>query len=123
VEKGENPIDEPVQPENPETPVPPENPQVETPTADAWSVFWDKFGPYTAKFTGENMAFWTLVVLALLGVFSLIFVFFADRNDEVVSLWKSIIKTLVAGAVMLVTIWIASFFLKPLTAIIVGLVL
>jgi hypothetical protein len=123
VEKGENPIDEPVQPENPETPVPPENPQVETPTADAWSTFWDRFAPYTAKFTGENMAFWTLVVLALLGIFSLIFVFFADRNDEVVSLWKSMVKTLVAGAVMLVTIWVASFFLKPLAAIIIGLVL
>jgi hypothetical protein len=123
VEKGELPVNEPTQPENPEAPVPPENPEIETPTADAWSAFWDRFAPYTAKLTGENMAFWTLVVLALLTVFSLMFVFFADRNDEVVSLWKSIIKTLLAGAIALVSIWVASFFLEPVTAIIVGLIL
>lgn len=123
IEKGEVPTDEPVPPENSEIPVPPETPDVETPTSDAWSAFWDRFAPYTAKLTGENMAFWTLVVFALLGIFSLIFVFFADRNDEVVSLWKSIVKTLLAGAIALVSIWVASFFLKPITAIIVGLLL
>jgi len=107
---------------DPETPVPPENLQVETPTADAWSTFWNKLAPYKMSFTGDNMIFWTLVVFALLGVFSLVFVFFAERNDETVSLWKSIIKTLIAAAITLVAIWVASFFLKPLMATIVGLV-
>lgn len=122
VEKGEIPLDEPTQPENPEAPIPPEDPQVETPPTDAWSTFWNKLAPYKMNFTGDNIIFWTLVVFALLGVFSLVFVFFAERNDETVSLWKSIIKTLIAAAITLVAIWVASFFLKPLMATIVGLV-
>ncbi|MCB9806445.1 hypothetical protein H6768_00785 [Candidatus Peribacteria bacterium] len=62
------------------------------------------------------------MMLGIVGIFSIIFVFFAHRNDESVSLWKSIIKTLIASAVSLVSIWIASLFLAPLTALIVGVI-
>lgn len=60
--------------------------------------------------------------MSLLGVFSILFVFFAERNDEQVSLFKSIIKTLVAAAITLVAVWIASLFLSPIKAIVVGVV-
>jgi len=61
--------------------------------------------------------------LSVLGVFSLLFVFFAHRNDESVALWKSVMKTLVAGAIMGVSIWILALFLHPFTAIIVGIII
>lgn len=122
VEKGEIPTDEPVQPESPQTPTVPENPETPTSSADAWTAFWSTLAPYTAQFTGNNMPFWTLVLLSVIGVFGLVFVFFAERNDEQVSLWKSIVKTLVASAVTLVAVWVLSFFLKPVTAIVLGVI-
>lgn len=122
VEKGEIPTDEPVQPESPQTPTVPENPETPTSSSDAWTAFWNTLTPYTAHFTGNNMPFWTLVLLSVLGVFGLVFVFFAERNDEQVSLWKSIVKTLVASAVTLVAVWVLSFFLKPVTAIVLGVI-
>lgn len=60
--------------------------------------------------------------MSLLGAFSILFVFFAERNDEQVSLFKSIIKTLVAAAITLVAVWIASLFLSPIKAIVAGVV-
>ena len=122
MEKGEIPTDEPVQPESPQTPTVPESPQTPTSSADAWTAFWSAFTPYTTQFTGNNMPFWTLVLLSVIGVFGLVFVFFAERNDEQVSLWKSIVKVLVASAVTLVAVWVLSFFLKPVTAIVLGVI-
>ncbi len=122
VEKGEMPTDEPVQPESPQTPTVPENPGTPTSSADAWTAFWSAFTPYTTQFTGNNMPFWTLVLLSVIGVFGLVFVFFAERNDEQVSLWKSIVKVLVASAVTLVAVWVLSFFLKPVIAIVLGVI-
>lgn len=79
--------------------------------------------PYTAYFTGKNVLFWTLVALSTLTVFSLFFVFFADRNDEPVGFWKSLSKTLIAVALALISIWLASYFLSPTSAVIVGLLI
>lgn len=61
-------------------------------------------------FTGKNIPFWTLVALAYLAVFSFLFVFFADRNEEVVPFWKTILKVLISIVIGIVAFWLASFF-------------
>ena len=120
IEKGDTgetpaePVPEPTEPTEPEPAVT---------TAGAWSAFWDRLAPYTVHFTGTNMTFWMLMALSVLGVFSIFFVFFANRNDEPVSLWKSILKTLIACTIALVSVWVASLFFKPAVALIVGLII
>lgn len=115
IEKGEIPVDD-------ETETPDDVTPSDTLTnANAWTLFRDKLAPYTVHFTGKNMTFWMLVGLSILGLFSLVFVFFADRNDEPVPLWKSVAKTFIAAVIGIVSVWIASLFFKPLIALIVGL--
>ncbi len=92
-------------------------------TSEAWTAFREKLAPYKTYFTGKNSAFWILVGLSALAIFSLFFVFFANRNDEPVSLWKSLVKTLIAILVAGISVWIASYFLSPITALIVGSVI
>lgn len=117
IEKGDLPKDdEPTKPE-------PEKPGDKETARDAWEAFWEGFAPYTKYFTGENVTFWILMALAVLGAFSLFFVFFAARNDEPVSPLKSILKTLLACAIGVVCVWLASLFFKPVTALVVGLVI
>gem|GEM_PF-956096 len=89
----------------------------------AWTLFWSKTLPYIPAFSGDNAPFWMLMGLSVFGLFSLLFVFFANRNDESVSLWKSIIKTLIAVAIMSIAVWILSLFLHPFTAIIAGIII
>lgn len=117
IERGDLPLSEPEQPGEPAEPIP--EVDTETPTA-AWASFREKISSYQRYFTGENTLFWVLVGLSMLGVFSLLFLFFANRNDEPVSLWKSIMKTAIAVAVTLVAVWLASLFLAPLPALIIG---
>lgn len=117
IERGDLPLPEPEQPAEPVEPTP--EIDTETPTA-AWASFWEKISQYQTYFTGENTLFWLLVGLSMLGIFSILFLFFADRNDEPVSLWKSIMKTAIAVAVTLVAVWLASLFLAPLPALIIG---
>jgi len=121
VEKGELPTDEPTPTDDPTRPEP-LPPVQENATSASWEIFWAKLTPYTTQLTGSNTSFWTLILVSLLGVFSILFVFFAERNDEQVSLFKSIIKTLVAAAITLVAVWIASLFLSPIKAIAAGVV-
>lgn len=122
IERGGLPTDPeaPIDSEKPE----PEKPDTTTPDeetdASAWAAFWEKLTPYTAKLGGQNSAFWIVMALSVLGIFSLLFVFFADRNDEPVSLLKTVAKTLLACAAAILCIWIASLFFKPITAIIIG---
>lgn len=127
MEKGELPDGELPDNDKPTTPDPTPDTPVPTPDTvtsdDAWTAFWERLAPYTAHFTGENMTFWILMVLSILGVFSIFFVFFANRNDEPVSLWKSVVKTLIACAIGLVSVWLASLFFKPIFALIVGLII
>ncbi len=76
-----------------------------------------------SHFTGKNLSFWILISLAYLGVFSFLFVFFADRNEEVVPFWKTILKSLVAIVIGIVAFWLVSFFASELTAQIVGVII
>lgn len=76
-----------------------------------------------SHFTGKNLSFWLLISLAYLGVFSFLFVFFADRNEEVVPFWKTILKSLVAIVIGIVAFWLVSFFASELTAQIVGVII
>lgn len=119
IERGDLPTDEP---QAPTEPTEPEAPGVVVPvdSGDAWASLRAKMAPYKVYFTGSNTPFWALMALSILGVFSLFFVFFADRNDEPVSLWKSILKTLIALLIMLIAVWLASYFLSPVPALIVG---
>lgn len=121
VEKGELPTDEPIPTDDPTRPEP-LPPVQENATSASWEIFWAKLTPYTTQLTGSNTSFWTLILVSLFGVFSILFVFFAERNDEQVSLFKSIIKTLVAAAITLVAVWIASLFLSPIKALVAGVV-
>ena len=81
------------------------------------------FSPYSQYFTGKNIPFWSLTVLALITLFSFLFVFFAERNDESVPFWKTLLKVLVSFVIGIVGYWVASFFLGTLTSQIIGLVL
>jgi len=80
------------------------------------------FAHYMSHFTGKNIPFWSLAALAYIGIFSFIFVFFADRNDEIVPFWKTIVKSLMAIVVGIVAFWLASFFFSELTSQIIGLI-
>ena len=124
IERGDLPTGEPQAPTEPTEPEPPVIiPPVDAiDSADAWDALRAKIAPYKAYFTGGNTPFWMLMALGALGVFSLFFVFFADRNDEPVSLWKSVTKTLIALLIMLVAVWLASYFLSPIPALIVGFI-
>ena len=68
----------------------------------------------------EYPKLWSLIGLATLIMFGLLFVFFGHRNDESVSLIKTIIKIAIALVISACLIWIASHFLEPRMAIIVG---
>lgn len=99
IEKGELPRDEVTEtPDTPDTPITdePDEVIVEPKTAEVWRSFWERVSPYTSYFSGKNSLFWAIMALSMLGVFSILFVFFASRNDEPISLWKSILKTLIA---------------------------
>lgn len=58
--------------------------------------------PYK-KYITENLAFWTIVGLAALGLWSMIFLFFAERNDASLTgtkvFFKSLIATIIAGLI------------------------
>jgi hypothetical protein len=122
VEKGDLPVDEPTVPEEPTVPSEPIEP-TPVPTTDAWSLFRAKLMPYTQTMLGENALFWSLVGVSILGLFGILFVFFAYRSDEPVSVGKSITKTLIAAIVLSVSIWIFSLFLSPVIAIIIGAII
>ena len=79
--------------------------------------------PYMKYFEGRNIPFWTVIGLALLGLFSVIFVLFADRNEEVVSFWKTFLKGLMSIVVGVIGFWIATFFVSYTTSQIVGAVI
>lgn len=81
------------------------------------------FAQYMSHFTGENLSFWILISLAYLGVFSFLFVFFADRNEEVAPFWKTLLKSLIAIVIGIVAFWLVSFFASELTAQIVGVII
>ncbi len=51
---------------------------------------------------------------------AILFSFFAERNDAPVSFFKSIIKILLAGAIVLGIAWIVSFFTDSLTSLVFG---
>lgn len=109
VEKGELPTDEPETPDNGTEP------------DEVWPTpVTNFFAHYMKYFTGKNIPFWTLVALAYLAVFSFLFVFFADRNEEVVPFWKTILKVLISIVIGIVAFWLASFFAWELTAQIIG---
>lgn len=88
-----------------------------------WEVFKAKIADYIPHITGKNIPFWTLVGLSLGTIFSLLFVFFAERNDVSVPLWKSVLKTLIALCISAVTLWAFSFFSGPLVASLVAAVI
>ena len=111
VEKWEKPVDEENNEEKPENP----DTEVQTPSANI-------FAPYVKYFTGENLPFWSLVVLAYIAVFSFLFVFFADRNDESVSFWNTILKLIVSGVLGVIIFWIFSLFASTNVALVLSII-
>ena len=74
-------------------------------------------------FTGSNLAFWSLVSLGLLGLLSILFVFFAERNDEEVTLWKVFVKLIISVLVAAGIMWIVSLFASTKVALVTGIII
>lgn len=78
------------------------------------------FAPYVKYFSGKNLPFWSLILLAYIAVFSFLFVFFAERNDESVSFLNTLLKMLVSGVFGVIVFWLASFFATTNISLLMG---
>lgn len=67
--------------------------------------------------------FLSFLGLVMIGIFSALFVFFADRNDETVIWGKVFIKTLIALAVGGAVLWLASYQFSLFWSGIIGLII
>ena len=61
-------------------------------------------------------------MLAYIAVFSFLFVFFADRNDESVSFWNTILKLIVSGVLGVIIFWIFSLFASTNVALVLSII-
>ena len=80
------------------------------------------FAPFRETLQGK-WKFLSFLSLVLIGIFSALFVFFADRNDETVVWGKVFLKTIIALAVGGAVLWISSYRLSLFWSSIIALVI
>lgn len=60
--------------------------------------------------------FLAFLIAVIVGIFSMFFVFFAERNDETASWVKTFFKTCIALIVGAVVFWLATYWLSLLVS-------
>ena len=103
---GEEPI--------PTTDIPSETPVIDLPSGTIFQKLFSENGfltPYKT-FISIELPFLAFLLFAIVGIFSALFVFFAERNDETASWMKTFFKTLIALLVGGAVFWLATYWLS-----------
>ncbi len=80
----------------------------------------DTINPYIT-YMKENIAFWTILFLAGVGLWTMIFVFFSERNDAPVSGTKVFLKSLVSLIIAGLVVWGISRWVSFNWAVVIGI--
>jgi len=64
--------------------------------------------------------FFVFLLAVIIGIFSGLFVFFAERNDETASWMKTFFKTMISLFVGIAIFWLATYWLSLLVSAFLG---
>lgn len=104
--------------EDPIDTVDPVDPEIEEPVKAPSETLTQKLFSENGILTPYKMILlieWPFLIYSLLiimGIFSALFVFFAERNDETASWMKTFFKTLIAVMVGSALFWLATYWLS-----------
>jgi len=112
--------DTPVDTEDPSEPEPEE--PIKIPSESLVQKLFSKDGilvPYKTLLSIE-WPFFVFLLAVIIGIFSGLFVFFAERNDETASWMKTFFKTMISLFVGIAIFWLATYWLSLLVSAFLG---